>query len=279
MSAARSQIVPAPFDAVAARYDESFTFSNIGQAQRAAVWRELAKTFHSGERVLEIGCGTGIDACFLAERGVRVIACDPSSAMIQGLEQRLEQTGLRNFVEPHVLRAEDVACLQRAEPFDGVFSNFGAINCVANLRNLALDLARLLKPDASSLLCWMGPYCLWEQLWHLAHGRTDKAFRRLKADGVSARIADGVSIHVHYPSVELLMRAFTPEFRLRAIQGIGVAVPPSYLENWAQHHPRWLQVCEHADSWLARCPGIRSLGDHVLVRLQSERPSRGATEQ
>jgi ubiquinone/menaquinone biosynthesis C-methylase UbiE len=69
MSTAQPQVLAAPFDAVAARYDETFTFSRIGQAQRAAVWRELAKTFQAGDRTLEIGCGTGVDACFLAEIG------------------------------------------------------------------------------------------------------------------------------------------------------------------------------------------------------------------
>jgi ubiquinone/menaquinone biosynthesis C-methylase UbiE len=268
MLIAHSQIARAPFDAVAARYDEAFTSSRIGQVQRAAVQRELAKTFHAGERVLEVGCGTGVDACFLAERGVRVVACDPSSEMIRVLKRRLEQTELRDLVQPCVLGAEELTRLPCADSFDGAFSNFGAINCVADVRKLAIDLARWLKPGASVLLCWMGPYCLWEQIWYLMHGSKGKAFRRLKRDGVSARIADGVFVHVRYPSVGLLARTFAPEFRTKSIRGIGVAVAPSYLEDWARRHPGWLQVCEHADSWLARCPGIRSLGDHVLVRLQ-----------
>jgi SAM-dependent methyltransferase len=120
---------PASFDAVAARYDETFTSSKIGQAQRVAVWTELGKTFRPGERVLEIGCGTGIDACFLAERGVQIVACDPSAEMIRVLRRRLEHPALRNLVEAHVLGAEDITRLQPAELFDGAFSNFGAINC------------------------------------------------------------------------------------------------------------------------------------------------------
>lgn len=270
MSVARSQVAPAPFDAAADRYDERFTYSKIGQAQRAAVWRELAKTFHTEELVLEIGCGTGVDACFLGERGVKVVACDPSSQMIQVLKRRLEQTDFRELVQPCILGGENLESFQSPPSFDGAFSNFGAINCVENLRKLATDLARLLKPGAPVLLCWMGPYCAWEQAWYLLHGRRDEAFRRLQHGGVSARIADGASIHIRYPSVEFLTRIFAPEFRVKSIRGIGVAVPPSYLEDWAQRHPLLLQLCEQADSWLARCPGTRILGDHVLVRLERE---------
>ena len=276
MSITHSQApAPAPFDAVAARYDETFTTSKIGQAQRMAVWSELAKTFRPGERVLEIGCGTGIDASFLAERGVQIVACDPSSEMIRVLRRRLEQTELRNLVETHVLGAEDITRLQPAELFDGAFSNFGAINCISDLRRLANDLAELLKPGASAALCWMGPHCTWEQFWYLIHGSRDKAFRRLKRGGVQAIIADGLFAHVRYPSVEFLVRAFSPEFRLKSVRGIGIAVPPSYLETWAQRHPGLFRMCQHADLLLARCPGIRTLGDHVLVRLQRESRSAG----
>ncbi len=268
MSATQQQIHRTPFDAVAARYDETFTSSKIGQAQRTSVWKELAKTFHAGDQILEIGCGTGIDACFLAERGVRVVACDSSSQMIAVATLRVQESGLRKFVQPFVLRAEDIGTLSTEELFDGAFSNFGVLNCVEDLRQLARDLSRRLKPGATALVCWMGPYCLWEMLWYLAQGNRDKAFRRLHPDGVTTKIADGAFVRVRYPSVSLLARAFAPEFRLKSVKGIGIAVPPSYLEPWAQRHPRWLQLCERVDLFTGRCPGVRTLADHVLVRLR-----------
>jgi ubiquinone/menaquinone biosynthesis C-methylase UbiE len=269
MSATQPQIYSAPFDAVAARYDETFTSSKIGQAQRASVWSELAKTFRPGDRALEVGCGTGIDASFLAERGVQVLACDSSSQMIAVATRRIVENGQQQLVHPLVLRAEDIATLPTDELFDGAFSNFGALNCVEDLQQFARDLAKLLKPGATALLCWMGPCCLWEIIWYLAHGNADKAFRRLNnKEGVTARIADGAFVRVHYPSVRLLAHTFAPEFRMQSFKGIGVAVPPSYLEELAQRHPRLLQLCERADSWMGRCPGIRAMADHVLLRFQ-----------
>ena len=275
MSTTRPKVLAAPFDAVAARYDETFTFSKIGQAQRAGVWRELAKTFRAGDRTLEIGCGTGIDVCFLAKRGVRVVACDPSSQMIDMATRRIQQSGLQGLVQPRQLGAENLSSLRSSEKFDGAFSNFGALNCVADLRKLTIDLARLLRPGATAVLCWMGPYCVWEMIWYGAQGKPDKAFRRFKQEGITARIANDAFVHVHYPSVGLLAPAFAPEFRVKSVRGIGIAVPPSYLEPWAARHPQLLQRCEQFDSWLGSCPGIRSLGDHVLVRLQREQTAFG----
>ena len=268
LSAMQPRVIPAPFDAVAARYDETFTSSNIGRAQRSPVWSELAKAFHAGDRTLEIGCGTGVDACFLAERGVAVLACDQSSQMIEVAARRVSQRGLQALVRTRVLCAEDISRLLPDESFDGAFSNFGALNCVQDVAELAAGLARLLKPGATLMLCWMGPWCWWEIVWYLGQGNPKKAFRRFRQSGVRAKVADEAFLHVHYPSVRFLARAFAPEFSLKSVQGIGVAVPPSYLEPWAQRHPRLLQLCEWADSWAARWPGIRVLGDHVLVRLQ-----------
>jgi len=279
MSAIPQQACAAPFDAVAERYDATFTSSKIGQAQRSEVWRQLRKTFHAGDLTLEIGCGTGVDACFLAERNIRVLACDPSSQMISMVIQKIQQHGLQKLVRPIVLRAEDLGVLPAEELFDGAFSNFGALNCVDDLKSVARGVARLLKPGATAVLCWMGPYCMWEIVWYLAKGDKVRAFRRFKQEGISARIADGTLIEVRYPSVRSIARAFAPEFSVQSVQGIGVAVPPSYLEPWAQRHPHLLRICERVDSWLGRCPGFRSLGDHVLVRLQREPTPLGVIEQ
>ncbi len=279
MAATRQQIYAAPFDAVAEQYDEAFTLSGIGQAQRRAVWRELARTFRSGDRTLEIGCGTGADACFLADRGVRVVACDSSSQMVAVTARRVQEGGLQKLVHPILLCAEGVSTVVANPLFDGAFSNFGVLNCVENLREFAVGLAGLLRPGAKVLLCWMGPYCAWEMIWYLASGNQDKAFRRLKRGGVTARIADGAFVHVRYPSLRQLSRAFAPEFQLKAVKGIGVAVPPSYVEPWARRHPSLLRLCERVDRAMGRLPGVRMLADHLLVRLERRKTAEEIVEQ
>src|SRR5579863_1932910 len=102
MAVAPAQIYTAPFDAIAERYDETFTTSKIGKAQRSSVWKELEKAFRPGDRVLEIGCGTGVDACFLAERGVTVVACDSSPRMIAVTSHRVKESEKNSLVRPHL---------------------------------------------------------------------------------------------------------------------------------------------------------------------------------
>lgn len=268
-SLAQLTAFPSPFDNIAEQYDAAFTSSIIGRTQRASVWRELTKSFRPGDRILDIGCGTGVDAHFLAKRGIDVVACDSSSRMLSVAQRRI--AGLRRgagSVQLQLLPAEEISNLRDENPFDGAFSNFGAVNCVADMAKLASDLARLLRPGADLLLCLMGPMCLWETVWYLLHGEFAKAFRRFHRAGVAARLGDGAIVQVQYPSVRSIRRMFAPEFSLKAIQGVGVTVPPSYLEPWANKWPGVVKLEAGADLLLGHCPGIRMFADHLLLRFE-----------
>jgi hypothetical protein len=117
--------------------------------------------------------------------------------------------------------------------------------------------------------------CLWETVWYLLHAKFAKAFRRFHRAGVDAQVAEGAVFHVQYPSVRSIRRMFSPGFSLKAIRGIGVAVPPSYLEAWAGRFPGMVKLGARADRFLGRCPGIRMFADHVLLRF--ERTNTGGT--
>src|ERR1700727_1525008 len=201
-------------DLTAENYDSIFSETVIGRVQRDAVWRELGKTFQPGMRILELNCGTGVDAVHLAARGVRVVACDLSSKMIEAARERLGATGLEALVEFRVLATEEIDSLVGDAPFDGAFSNFSGLNCVEDISQAARNLARLLKPGARTLLCMVGRFSLWEMAWHLVEGKPAlalRSFRRKPATHISAQGA----VLVHYPSVREMKRMFAPEFRLR----------------------------------------------------------------
>ncbi|MGB3631312.1 MAG: methyltransferase domain-containing protein, partial [Terracidiphilus sp.] len=70
------------FDAVAPQFDARFGAWLSVAAQRRAVREALLTAFPRCGQILELGGGTGEDACFLASRGFRVTLTDPSPAMV-----------------------------------------------------------------------------------------------------------------------------------------------------------------------------------------------------
>ena len=245
------------FERLAPRYDELWTESPAGRMQREAVWREILPLFQPGERVLDLGCGTGAYAAYLAGAGLRVHAIDIAPGMV-GIARQRENA---HRITAEVLAIEELGRLIPSAKFDGALANFGVVNCLRDSRAFAEDLARLILPGGRLLLCPLGRFCLWETIWYLLHARLGKAFRRLRRGGVET----GLGFRVFYPSVAEIAQVFAPHFRLLRSQGVGVFVPPSYVKV----APRGLAALDRV---VAGWPLFRSLGDHrllVLVRTRS----------
>ena len=259
----------AAFDQVAPRYDRQWTDAVAGTLQREQVWRYIDPLFRAGDRVLELGCGTGADAARLAGRGIAVHATDASGAMVSWTKKRVESAGLGRRATTQVLAIEELDQLSGNDPFDSVLSNFGAMNCVADLTAAAGNLARLVRPGGSVALCVLGRFCLWETLWYLAGADFDRAFRRWRGGG-RARLGSGSSFPVYYPSVREIRKAFEPRFRLKAVWGIGVCVPPSYAEGLVGNFPRVGKALAGLDRYVGSWAGLRGVADHRL--LVFERP-------
>ena len=257
------------FDRIASQYDEIFTYSAIGRAQRQLVHRELQHVFIRGSRILDLNCGTGEDALHFGVQGIEVVACDASPAMIEVCSRKLATSAIALPVRFLVCPNESLNDLISFAPFDGALSNFGGLNCTADLAAVGRLMAPLIRPGGALLVCFIGRVCAWEIAWYLLSGRWGKAFRRIHSSGSMAKIG-GFSIRVHYPSVHRIADAFAPWFRLQAWRGVGVFLPPSWLEPFFRNRPRtlrWLQWLDcHLGAWLL----FRGLADHVLLHFVRE---------
>jgi ubiquinone/menaquinone biosynthesis C-methylase UbiE len=235
------------FDRVAATYDAIWTSTPIGRAQRNLVWREMDALFHPGERILDIGCGTGEDAAHFEARGIQVYATDASPAMVQVARER--------GIAATVCDAEELGRLDRS--FDGAISNFGALNCVGNLPVVAVSLAGLVRPGGRLAICLLGRFCAWETLYYALRFEWSKACRRWR------RTARYQEILVHYPTASEIRDAFAPDFELERWTGVGLLVPPSYVNLPAG----LVGVLATCDRLLTRLPLLRAMADHRLFLL------------
>jgi SAM-dependent methyltransferase len=247
-----------PFDELAEGYDVSFTHSACGRNLRARVWESAARLFLGRERILELGCGTGEDAVHLARAGHRVVAVDASAEMIRVARLKAATAGVASRIDFRVLPIESLDQLESDARFDAVFSNFGAINCVADIPRMARTLGKYLEPEAPLLFIVMGRHVPWEWAWYLARGDRARAFRRFARNGVIWR-----GLTVRYPTPRELASELAPAFAIRRRAALGFALPPSYAAGWLDRSPRSLAVLSVVERMFARVTA--GLADHFLI--------------
>ncbi len=238
------------FDSIAVDYDELWTRSASGRAQREAVWRHIGPLFRKGDRVLDLGCGTGEDALHLTQRGISVQAIDSSLQMVR-------ITRSRGLNVAH-MRLENLAQLEGV--YDGAISNFGVFNCLDRLEAVSEALARLIRPGGYVALCTIGRFCWWETAWYALQGKLSKAARRWSGRSFSKSLG----VWVRYPSRKQFRDGFERHFELIGWHGIGVAVPPSFVKGIPAPITGSLAV---VDDYVADWPGVRALSDHRLAVL------------
>jgi SAM-dependent methyltransferase len=290
----RTNNVSIPYDSIAQTYDATFCDTLVGtllrRQTRAVLKREfvLNPLLQPDAVVLEISCGTGIDALWLAEQHrIRVIATDISEGMLQRAQLNLQQSSHLCHDEEWkpIFQKLDIQNLEKESSMMfqqhhiiGVFSNFGGMNNVSPdcVRCTAKLLGELLPPGARVILVIMGRFCLVETLYYLfVKFNFQRAFRRMRTSprqGIAVRIGSDENHKVYFHSMEFVQEAFlaTSMFRLTERRAIGLTLPPSLWSNSASRKvPRWLlSILDAIDTLLCRFWPFVNCGDHYLVEFE-----------
>lgn len=215
------QDVAAAYDAVAPLYDSQV---QADAAVRQVLWRHYSRLFRTGMRVLDVSCGTGIDAVFLAQRGIQVVAIDISAGMVAELRRKVQTAGVAACVQPHVM---DLAAIHSwsQESFDGIISAFAGLNTVPDLAPFAQHAARLLRPGGRLVIHMLNRCSLWDRLHLLARGRW-RAVRALTQRHERTVAIGGRPVrHYLYTPEEVVQRFLASHFRLARAYSLGALVP------------------------------------------------------
>jgi SAM-dependent methyltransferase len=255
------------FDRAAASYDAEAEANLAMRHMRAVSLRVLRKTFAPGQRLLEVGCGTGEEALALARHGCTVLATDISPEMVALTRAKVEAAGLTDQVETLVLGAHGLAQLA-GEPFDGAYSSFGPLNGVADLRPALAALGALVRPGGRIVLSVMNRWYPLEIGWFLLHGRPRMALRRLRRVEASVSTVAGERMTTHYHSLRALRQAARPWFAVRRCQALPLLLPPPYMASLWSRRPRLVTALQRWEPRLAARWPCYAWGDHWLVVLE-----------
>jgi SAM-dependent methyltransferase len=255
------------FDSVAADYDGPRGNNDAIQDMRGEMWRWMDATFSPGSHLIDLGCGTGLDAVHLAARGYRVAATDWSPLMVRRTEERAAAFQVADRVRAINLGAHELQRLPEADAFDGAYSNLGPLNCVPDLGDVSRECARLLKPGGALVFTVIGRYCPWELVHYLRRGRWARATVRFARQMVPVGM-NNHTIWTRYYSPREFYRAFQQHFTLEHLRGLCVFAPPPYLTWLRDKHPGLHERLWRIDRRISGWPLIRAMGDHFLIVMR-----------
>ncbi|MBL0176151.1 MAG: methyltransferase domain-containing protein [Ignavibacteria bacterium] len=252
-----------PFSDIARGYDAGF--SDLAQVRvlRERVQRLMLAHFPRGGSILEIGCGTGIDARFLAGSGRAVLATDPSRGMLAVARERCH--GLENVDFVH-MPAEHLACV-RDRSMDGILSNFGALNCVERLQPVFNDAYHILRDNGVFIVCLLNRFSIAETVAYLQHGKVRQAFRRWRRGGVSVSVGTQ-SVLTWYHSLRAIKRMIRGKFIVQHVAGLNILTPPPSFEGLYRRHPKLIALAGAVERRIDTLPVVSTLGDHYVIVLE-----------
>lgn len=251
------------FDSLASTYDDDFTHSIIGTHLRNRVHNRLLSLWSANDNILELGCGTGEDAHFLGSQEIYVTATDASQQMLNITQQKTVQ--LKQVTAQHL----DLSKLpdgKFATKYDGVLSNFGALNCISDWTPLAQWLSTRIKSGGVLAFAIMSPYCIWETLWHGLHFDLQTATRRWKS---SARFTPDANtrLNITYPTIKRIIQNFAPYFQRTQLKPLGLILPPSDVYPVIEKRTKLLKKLMQADDTLATISKLALFADHYWIEF------------
>lgn len=237
------------------RYEE--IAAGLLPAAQAVVHRASPR---AGERVLDVGCGTGNGALLAAERGASVVGIDPAQRLLNVARARAQASGLEvKFI------VGDAAALPIGDGVaDLVISVFGVI----------------FAPDASAAIGEMARvtdtqgrivFCAW-----LPGGPISEVMR-LRSDAITAatgKPAGRPPFAWHDPDV--LRGVFSSfEFSVSLCEhtlAFEAQSPHEFIDSELRHHPAWIE----ARALLEPRDELRPLRDRAVEILEEANEAEGA---
>lgn len=253
------------FDSVAADYDGPRGNNELIQRMRLTLWDTVGNTFSAGSRLLDLGCGTGIDAAEFARRGYNVVATDWSPQMVERTRARANEHGLTARMKAMHVGVHQLDRLD--DTFDGIYSNFGPLNCAPDLGAVATECARLLRPGGTLVFSVIGRLCPWEFGYYTLKGRFKRAVVRA-ARGATAVGMNRHTIWTYYYFPREFYRAFASHFSLESYRALSLFMPPPYLVDTYRRHRVGCERMGRLDDRLGALPILRDMGDHFLIVMR-----------
>jgi demethylmenaquinone methyltransferase/2-methoxy-6-polyprenyl-1,4-benzoquinol methylase len=180
------------------RYDKGLRLLTAGRWEQ--VCRDIAAGVRAGDRVLDVGCGTGLLAVMMARRGAHVTGIDISPPMLSQAAARVSESGFIDQIELREIGAVDMDTAFQDGSFDAVVSTLVFSELSDDEIGYALsEIGRILRPGGKLFIAdevlpdgalgRLGTFLLRLPFVVVAFVLTQNTTRRVA--GLDERIAEG----------------------------------------------------------------------------------------
>ena len=189
-------------------------------------WRQRLGSYLGdlrGRSVLDLGCGQGEEAVYLATLGAHVTAIDISEVGVDIARRRAVHNGVADRVRAIVMRADPTSFADASFDFIhgiGIIHHVGVENSFAEIR-------RLLKPGGrAAFLEHMGNSAIIERLRRLLGGDFTEYERPVTWDELAARAVDFAEMQLHPYHLTCRLRRLRQTRLFRAVDHAALTVCP-----------------------------------------------------
>jgi ubiquinone/menaquinone biosynthesis C-methylase UbiE len=250
---------------------QSLDYDNYDISNKTLTWmrkqvmRSALKYLRSNDKILELNSGTGIDAQFFAEKGFTVHCTDLSDGMIKQMKKKFSSDKYSQKITVQQCSFTELDKIGNRK-FDFIFSNFGGLNCIPDLKEVTKHFPPLLNNKGRVCIVILPPICPWEII-QVLRGKFSFAFRRFHKEGVLANV-EGIKFQTHYFSLNDVMKALGKNFKLLKVESLALFTPIPQMEKIPKNYPRLTKMLNKTDEIISHLFPFNRFGDHIIVTAE-----------
>ena len=223
----------------------------------------LKKNIFPGNTILDLGCGTGEDAIFLAEKGINVTAVDISPKMISLAQSKADAKGINDNLQFFCCDMESFIT-DNKKKFDAVISNFNAVNYVSDLISFSGLLAHSLNSDGKIIFTVLNKLSISEVFYNFLRLNLKRSWNAV-FNRKESLITD---LHLYFPCA--FSSFFKNEFKIKRITGIGILIPPHSLTGMYDKIGFAIPFLLKLEKLIASVFPFYCLSDHYIIEMQKK---------
>jgi len=253
------------FTSQSSGYDEYDKSNPTLTWMRKQVMDHVMNFLRTDDKILELNSGTGIDAEFFATKGHNVHCTDLSDGMIEQMKKKFSADKFSGKITVQQISFTQLDKIVDRK-FNFIFSNFGGLNCIPDLKEVTRHFPTLLNKKGRICLVVLPPVCPWEII-QVFRGKFSFAFRRFHKEGILANV-EGVKFRTYYFSANNVMKALGRKFKLLKIESLALFTPIPQMEKIPQKYPGIARTLKKIDEMISGIFPFNRIGDHIIITAE-----------